>query len=119
MAAKRKITAATKNSILVGPLPPFLMGGCSDQTTIRTLLELVACARASLMDQDHFLNDSHKLAVKILKEEGKMMRANSSTFRLRLPANMEGYGDKKIWCCDSWASMASSIPLPKRPLRRE
>jgi hypothetical protein len=86
LAAAKTIQDLLGRETRVAPLPPLLLAGCSDKTTIREMIEFVSWAQDFYKDKDSWLEDSFEEAMKQLRRTGTGAQGDLEPRRLRLPA---------------------------------
>jgi hypothetical protein len=94
LEATKKIQDWLGKETRVAPLPPLLLAGCSDKTTIRELFEFISWAQDYFRDKDCLLEATFEEAMKQLKRSGTGVQQELEPRRLRLPA---AGGEEKLW----------------------
>jgi hypothetical protein len=94
LAATKTIQDRLGRETRVAPLPPLLLAGCSDKTTIREMMEFVSWAQDFYKDKDSWLEDSFEEAMKQLRRTGTGAQGDLEPRQLRLPA---AGGGEKLW----------------------
>jgi hypothetical protein len=112
LMATRALQAKFGQATKVLPLPPLFMGGCEQQSTIRSAFEVLAWAD-SYYGEDQYLEATAKRAKEILLESGSNL-VTCELVRFQLPARPVGV---KTWA--SGGEDADKFPATINPLTRK
>jgi hypothetical protein len=109
VAARNKILARAGVEVRVGPLPPFFLGGCTDEATIRAAVEVTRWSQEVWGEEEFFLENGHKAALRAMKEMGKGSQAPAPRMRIRLPGKKNTLQGKSIWEIGGEAGFPSKV----------
>lgn len=82
--------------MIVGLLPPLLLGGIGDAAAVRSCMELVKWVGRTFEYADNFLTESHRVGMAVLRDSGAGGLQTDYTMRLWLPSAMDSYENKVV-----------------------
>jgi hypothetical protein len=91
----------------VGPLPPMLLPGCTDLGIIRSTFELVKWTDCYYGREDDYLEESMKIALKVITTDGEDFTNGLEERRVRLPNST---GKKQ----EFWNSGGPDVKIPTK-----
>jgi hypothetical protein len=96
---------------LVAPLPPVLLGGCTDPSLVRSLFKLFTLSDSYYRGMEGYLEESTISALAAIKYLGTESKANWEERRIILPCRDKG---KQAW--SSGGKDSRAMPCSIRPL---
>jgi hypothetical protein len=94
LEAGKRIQSRLGKETRIAPLPPLLLAGCGDKTTVREIFEFLAWAKDYYKDMDCMLEETFEEATRQLRRTGTGVQEDLEPRRYRLPA---AGGEEKLW----------------------
>jgi hypothetical protein len=113
LAARKMIKEKTGMGTLVSPLPPMLLGGCSDPALLRSIYELTVWAHDFFEGEEAFMEDSMISSLAIIQQLGMEKKTSWESRRIALPCSKSNTGIQ-IW--NSGGEDCRAMPCLVKPL---